>query len=99
MSGSSSGSGSGSEGELRFAGPSSTPAAEVVSWAVGVLIFGIVGEGTGTCVGVVADVKGCAGLSTGDSGRGTAPGAPSVERDAVLNKRLLSSCRCCSYQL
>lgn len=86
-SGSASGSRSGSEGEFSFDCLSSPPAAEVVSGAVAAVLFRTIGEATGTGVGIVGVAKGCAGLSTGDSGRGAAPGMPSVERNTwfILN--------------
>lgn len=87
-SGSASGSRSGSDGELRVESP---PAAEVVSGAgtgAAAVVLGTIGEATGAGVGVVRavkDAKGSAVLSTGESGRGTGPGTPSVEREEILN--------------
>lgn len=86
-SGTASGSRSGSEGELSFGGLSSPPAAEVVSGAVAAVVLGTIGEATGAGVGivrVVKDANGCASLSTGDSGRGAAPGAASAERKQMI---------------
>lgn len=82
-SGSASVSRSGSEGELSSGGLSSPPAAEVVSGAVVDVVLGAIGEAAGADVGVVRvikGVKGCASLSTGDSGRGAAPGMASAGR-------------------
>lgn len=83
-SGSVSGSRSGSEGEFNVESP---PAAEVVSGAVAAIMLGSMGEATGAGVGIVRvikDTKGSADRSTGESGRGIAPGTTSAERGIIV---------------
>lgn len=86
-SGSASGSGSGSDGEPSSAGLSSPPATEGVSGATAAVLLGTLGEVAGAGVSAVRfikDARGCASLSTGESGRGAAPGPASAERKHTI---------------